>query len=54
MISEAYETYSVEIRIAINTEPNIFVFGIPAIKVIAPIVKHSHRTIECENVLGCI
>ena len=36
------------------TEPNIFAFGIPPIKVIAPIGKHSDRTIECENVLGCI
>ena len=35
-------------------EPNIFAFGIPPIKVIAPIGKHSNRTIECENVLGCI
>ena len=36
------------------TEPNIFAFGIPLIKVIALIGKHSNRTIECENVLGCI
>ena len=36
------------------TETNIFAFGIPLIKVIAPIGKHSNRTIECENVLGCI
>ena len=36
------------------TESNIFAFGIPPIKVIAPIGKHSNRTIECENVLGCI
>ena len=34
-------------------EPNIFALGIPPIKVIAPIGKHSDRTIECENVLGC-
>ena len=36
------------------TEPNIFAFGIPPIKVIAPIGKHSDRTIECKNVLGWI
>ena len=36
------------------TEPNIFAFGIPQIKVIEPIGKHSDRAIECENVLGCI
>ena len=36
------------------TKPNIFALGIPPIKVIAPIGKHSDRTIECENVLGCI
>ena len=51
MISETYETYSVEARYTVNTEPNIFAFGIPPIKVIAPIVKHSWK---CENVLGCI
>ena len=34
------------------TEP--WSLGIPPIKVIAPIGKHSDRTIECENVLGCI
>ena len=36
------------------TEPNSFAFGITSIKVIAPIGKHSNRTIECENVLGSI
>ena len=36
------------------TESNIFAFGIPPIKVIAPIGKHSDRTTECEKVLGCI
>ena len=36
------------------TEPNVFTFGIPSIKVIAPIGKHLDRTIECKNVLGCI
>ena len=36
------------------TEPNIFAFGMPLVKVIAPIGKHSDRTIEGENVLGCI
>ena len=35
-------------------ERNIFVSEIPPIKFIAPIGKHSNRTIECENVLGCI
>ena len=30
-----------------------FCFGLLPIKVIAPIGKHSDRTIECENVLGC-
>ena len=32
----------------------LWTLGIPPIKVIAPIGKHSDRTIECENVLGCI
>ena len=36
------------------TEPNTSMFGISPIKVIAPIGKHSDRTIECENVLGCV
>ena len=36
------------------TEPNTFAFGIPPIKVIAPLGKHSDRTIECKNVLGWI
>ena len=36
------------------TEPNIFAFGIPPIKVIAPLGKNSDRTIECKNVLGWI
>ena len=36
------------------TEPNVFAFKIPQIKVIAPLGKHSDRTIECRNVLGCI
>ena len=36
------------------TDPKIFAFGIPPIKVIAPIGKYSDRTIECENLLGCI
>ena len=36
------------------TKPNIFAFALPPIKVIASIGKHSDRTIECENVLGCI
>ena len=35
-------------------EPNILAFGIPPLKVIAPIGKHPDRTIECENVMGCI
>ena len=35
-------------------KPNIFAFGIPPIKVNAPIGSHSNRTIECENILGCI
>ena len=36
------------------TEPNIFAFGMAPVKVIAPIGKHLDRTIEDENVLGCI
>ena len=36
------------------TEPKIFAFGIPPIKFIASMGKHSDRTIECENVLGWI
>ena len=36
------------------TEPNILAFGIPQTKVIAPIGKHSDRTIECEIFFSCI
>ena len=36
------------------TEPNIFAFRIPPVKVIAPIGKRSDRTIECKNFWGCI
>ena len=34
------------------TETNIFAFGIPLIKVIASIGKHSDRIIECGNCFG--
>ena len=37
-----------------KAEPNMFALGKPQIKVIAPIGKHSNRTMEFENVLGCI
>ena len=36
------------------TKPEIFAFGIPPIKVIAPIRSSLNWTIECKNVLGCI
>ena len=36
------------------TEPNITAFGTAPVKAIASIEKHSDRTTECENVLGCI
>ena len=45
-------TQSIQMEYA--TEPNIFALENPPIKVIAPIGKHLDRTIECENVLGCI
>ena len=32
----------------------LWTLGMPPIKVIAPIGKHSDGTIECENVLGSI
>ena len=34
-------------------ETSIFAFGIPPIKVIASIRKHSDRAIECKNILDC-
>ena len=37
-----------------KAEPNMFALGKPQLKVIAPIGKHSNRTMEFENVLGCI
>ena len=36
------------------TKPNIFALRIPPIKVNVPTGNHSNRTIECENILGCI
>ena len=43
-----------QIQIDCVAEPNIFAFGISPIKVIASIGKHSDRTTDYEDVLGCI